>query len=178
MWHADLFDISILEGERLREWLFFDKPRRAFEKGNRKQRSLPDYEGRGWHESRKQIMKEFGGQKRSYYADPQPQKNFEWHLFEYEIDHCGAYALYRLELKAAEEKKKSPKTKGSIDPLADLQKRMGRLTAEADTGEKCSGKAQVKGNLRSDFGNVFVASKSSIEQGGPPERQSTEDRKN
>lgn len=177
-WNApDLFDIFILEGERLREWLFFDKPRRAFEKGNRKQRSLPDYEGRGWHESRKQIMKEFGGQKRSYYADPQPQKNYEWHLFEYEIDNCGTYALYRLELKAAAEKKKSPKTKGSIDLLVDLQKRMGRLTAEADTEEKCSGKAKVKVNLRSDLGNVFVASKSSIGQDGRPEWQFSEDRK-
>ncbi|KAJ8483588.1 hypothetical protein OPV22_016073 [Ensete ventricosum] len=54
-WNApDLFDLCVLEGESLREWLFFDKPRRAFESGNRKQRSLPDYNGRGWHESRKQ----------------------------------------------------------------------------------------------------------------------------
>uniref|UniRef100_A0A0A0L207 Uncharacterized protein n=1 Tax=Cucumis sativus TaxID=3659 RepID=A0A0A0L207_CUCSA len=36
---------------------------------NRKQRSLPDYNGRGWHESRKLVM-EFGGQKKSY-MDPQ-----------------------------------------------------------------------------------------------------------
>ncbi|KAF8783627.1 hypothetical protein HU200_000452 [Digitaria exilis] len=52
-WNApELFDLSLLEGESLREWLFFDTPRRAFESGNRKQRSLPDYNGRGWHESR------------------------------------------------------------------------------------------------------------------------------
>ena len=62
---AELFDLSVLDGETIREWLFFDKPRRAFESGNRKQRSLPDYSGRGWHESRKQVMNEFGGLKRS-----------------------------------------------------------------------------------------------------------------
>ncbi|KAI3879514.1 hypothetical protein MKW92_000891 [Papaver armeniacum] len=50
---------SLVDGETIREWVFFDKPRRAFESGNRKQRSLPDYSGRGWHESRKQQMKEF-----------------------------------------------------------------------------------------------------------------------
>ncbi|CAI0445114.1 unnamed protein product [Linum tenue] len=56
-WNApELFDLSVLDGETIREWLFFDKPRRAFESGNRKQRSLPDYSGRGWHESRKQVM--------------------------------------------------------------------------------------------------------------------------
>lgn len=95
----------MLEGESIREWLFFDKPRRAFESGTRKQRSLPDYTGRGWHESRKQIMKEFGGLKRSYYMDPQPLTVFEWHLYEYEINDCDAFALYRLEFKVADAKK-------------------------------------------------------------------------
>lgn len=136
---ADLFDLSLLEGEKLREWLFFDKPRRAFESGNRKQRSLPDYNGRGWHESRKQIMKEFGGQKRSYYMDPQPSTFHEWHLYEYDITNYSTCALYRLELKLVDEKrslkgkvdaKKSPKGNVSNDSLADLQTKMGRLTAE------------------------------------------------
>ncbi|KAF3339907.1 transcription factor VOZ1 isoform X1 [Carex littledalei] len=105
-WNApELFDLSVLEGESIREWLFFDKPRRAFESGTRKQRSLPDYTGRGWHESRKQIMKEFGGLKRSYYMDPQPLTHFEWHLYEYEINDCDACALYRLEFKVADAKK-------------------------------------------------------------------------
>ncbi|XP_021907726.1 transcription factor VOZ1 [Carica papaya] len=98
-WNApELFDLSVLDGETIREWLFFDKPRRAFESGNRKQRSLPDYSGRGWHESRKQVMNEFGGLKRSYYMDPQPLNHFEWHLYEYEINKCDACALYRLDL--------------------------------------------------------------------------------
>ncbi|KAJ6383580.1 hypothetical protein OIU78_026967 [Salix suchowensis] len=40
-WNAtELFDLSLLEGETIREWLFFDKPRRAFDSGNRKQRSF------------------------------------------------------------------------------------------------------------------------------------------
>ncbi|RRT81265.1 hypothetical protein B296_00004860 [Ensete ventricosum] len=105
-WNApELFDLLVLNGESLREWLFFDKPRRAFESGNRKQRSLPDYSGRGWHESRKQVMKEFGGLKRSYYMDPQPLSHYEWHLYEYEINDCDACALYRLELKLVDPKK-------------------------------------------------------------------------
>ncbi|KAI7740871.1 hypothetical protein M8C21_021971, partial [Ambrosia artemisiifolia] len=63
-WNApELFDLSVFDGETLREWLFFDKPRRAFESGNRKQRSLPDYNGRGWHESRKQLINESGSGK-------------------------------------------------------------------------------------------------------------------
>ncbi|KAJ6728527.1 TRANSCRIPTION FACTOR VOZ1 [Salix koriyanagi] len=123
------FDLSVLKGETIREWLFFDKPRRAFESGNRKQRSLPDYTGRGWHESRKQVMNEFGGLKRSYYMDPQPLNNFEWHLYEYEINNCDACALYRLELKAVDGKK-SAKGKVANESVADLQKQMGRLTAE------------------------------------------------
>ncbi|CAA6671542.1 unnamed protein product [Spirodela intermedia] len=117
-WNApELFDLAVLEGESMREWLFFDKPRRAFESGNRKQRSLPDYSGRGWHESRKQVMKEFGGLKRSYYMDPQPLTNFEWHLYEYEISHCDACALYRLELKFTDSKK-SAKEKCPVIPSA------------------------------------------------------------
>ncbi|TXG55080.1 hypothetical protein EZV62_020336 [Acer yangbiense] len=53
-WNAtDQFDVTLLEGETVREWLFFDKHKRAFESGRRKQRSLPDHSGRGWHESRK-----------------------------------------------------------------------------------------------------------------------------
>ncbi|XP_047307557.1 transcription factor VOZ1-like [Impatiens glandulifera] len=107
----ELFDLMVLEGETIREWLFFDKPRRAFESGNRKQRSLPDYNGRGWHESRKQMINEYGGLKRSYYMDPQPRKDFEWHLYEYEIFKCDTCALYRLEFKMIDGKKN---TKGKM----------------------------------------------------------------
>lgn len=166
-WNApELFDFSILEGEKVREWLFFDKPRRAFETGTRKQRSLPDHEGRGWHESRKQIMKEYNGQKRSYYADPQPQKDLEWHLFEYEIDNCDACALYRLELKVAEEKKKSPKTKVTNDSLIDLQKQMGRLTAEVSAENKRSGKGKSKIDLKkSDHGKDLAPTFTSVTSG-------------
>ncbi|KAK7246431.1 hypothetical protein RIF29_41299 [Crotalaria pallida] len=146
-WNApELFDLSVFEGETIREWLFFDKPRRAFESGNRKQRALPDYSGRGWHESRKQVVNEFGGLKRSYYMDPQPLNHFEWHLYEYEISKCDACALYRLELKLVDGKKNS-KGKVTSGSVADLQKQMGRLYAK--------GRAQL--NAKVGIDGVFSA---------------------
>ncbi|KAK9922659.1 hypothetical protein M0R45_031114 [Rubus argutus] len=148
---SKLFNLSFLEGETVREWLFFDKPRRAFGSGNRRQRSLPDHSGRGWHESRKQIMKEFGGQKRSYYMDPQPSSDQEWHLFEYEVNNSDACALYRLELKFGSVKK-SPKGKVSNE-VADLQKKMGKLTAEVATDDAKNSKGKAK--KKADAGNIF-----------------------
>ncbi|KAL8108141.1 transcription factor VOZ1-like [Apium graveolens] len=124
---AELFDLSLLEGETIREWLFFDKPRRAFKSGNRKQRSLPDYEGRGWHETGKQVNNEFGGLRRSYYMDPQPKENLEWHLYEYEISKCDTFALYRLALERVDGKKISKKV--GKDSVAHLQKQMKKLSA-------------------------------------------------
>ncbi|KAK8484930.1 hypothetical protein V6N11_046304 [Hibiscus sabdariffa] len=154
-WNApELFDLSVLDGESIREWLFFDKPRRAFESGNRKQRSLPDYSGRGWHESRKQVMNEFGGLKRSYYMDPQPLNHFEWHLFEYEINKCDACALYRLELKLVDGKK-SAKGKSANDTVADLQTWMGRLTAEFPSDNKPCVKGRAKVNAKVGVGSPY-----------------------
>ncbi|ERN14021.1 transcription factor VOZ1 [Amborella trichopoda] len=153
-WNApELFDLSVLEGESIREWLFFDKPRRAFESGNRKQRSLPDYCGRGWHESRKQVMKDFGGLKRSYYMDPQPLTQFEWHLYEYEINNCDTYALYRLELKQVDGKKNA-KGKNMGDSLVDLQQQMGRLTSEypADSKRNVKGRAKLVQKVKAKNG--------------------------
>eukprot|EP01018_Ginkgo_biloba_P029328 Gb_24067 [translate_table: standard] len=143
-WNAhELFDIRLLQGESIREWLFFDKPRRAFESGTRKQRSLPDYNGRGWHESRKQVMKDLGGLKRSYYMDPQPSAEFEWHLYEYEMNDCDACALYRLELKHVGSKKN---IKGRIggDPMVDLEHQIGRLYAELSGETKRSNIGRIK----------------------------------
>ncbi|XP_054803229.1 transcription factor VOZ1-like [Prosopis cineraria] len=157
-WNApELFDLIFLEGETIREWLFFDKPRRAFESGNRKQRSLPDYTGRGWHESRKQVMSEFGGLKRSYYMDPQPLNHFEWHLYEYEMNKCDACALYRLELKLVDGKKNS-KVKLTSDSVADLQKRMGRLSAEFPPENKRHAKSRAKLNAKVGMSGVYSAS--------------------
>lgn len=152
----------------MREWLFFDKPRRAFESGNRKQRSLPDYSGRGWHESRKQVMKEFGGLKRSYYMDPQPLTNFEWHLYEYEISNCDACALYRLELKFTDSKK-SAKGKVSCDSLVNLQQQMGMLNAEPPLDSKRSAKGRTKFSQKDSPGSVCLslASISHDSNGGP-----------
>eukprot|EP00268_Persea_americana_P043485 TRINITY_DN4371_c0_g1_i5.p1 TRINITY_DN4371_c0_g1~~TRINITY_DN4371_c0_g1_i5.p1 ORF type:complete len:491 (+),score=110.07 TRINITY_DN4371_c0_g1_i5:212-1684(+) len=156
-WNApELFDLSFLEGELIREWLFFDKPRRAFESGNRKQRSLPDYCGRGWHESRKQVLKEFGGLKRSYYMDPQPLKQLEWHLYEYEISDCNAWALYRLEFKQVDAKK-SPKGKVPSDSVVDLQQQMGRLSAEFAADSKRAGKGRAKVISKESAGDACSA---------------------
>lgn len=153
-WNApELFDLTVLEGETLREWLFFDKPRRAFDSGNRKQRSLPDYIGRGWHESRKQVMNEYGGQKRSYYMDPQPSNKFEWHLYEYEDNKCDDLALYRLELKLVDGKKNS-RGKTTNDSVAALQKQMGRLTAAPNSDNKRSGKGRTKVGLKGNDKNT------------------------
>ncbi|XP_024987573.1 transcription factor VOZ1-like isoform X2 [Cynara cardunculus var. scolymus] len=164
-WNApELFDLSVFEGETIREWLFFDKPRRAFESGNRKQRSLPDYNGRGWHESRKQVINESGWLKRSYYMDPQPMKFLEWHLYEYEISKCDACALYRLELKLVDGKK-SPKGKIANDSVADLQKQMGRLTAEfpLENNIKRSGKGRGK---KENSSKPIIAANDGIDYGG------------
>ncbi|XP_008784454.2 transcription factor VOZ1-like isoform X2 [Phoenix dactylifera] len=157
-WNApELFDLLVLNGESLREWLFFDKPRRAFESGNRKQRSLPDYNGRGWHESRKQVMKEFGGLKRSYYMDPQPLNHYEWHLYEYEINYCDSCALYRLEFKLVDPNK-SAKGKVMTDSLVDLQQQMGRLNAENPLDNKQYIKGRVKVKQKDADENACLAS--------------------
>ncbi|XP_057246976.1 transcription factor VOZ1 isoform X2 [Beta vulgaris subsp. vulgaris] len=171
-WNApELFDLSVLEGETIREWLFFDKPRRAFESGNRKQRSLPDYSGRGWHESRKQVMDEFSGLKRSYYMDPQPLNNYEWHLYEYEINKCDVCALYRLELKLVD-RKKTPRGKTANDSVSELQKQMGRLSAEFPLDGRRPLKGRTKfnskdgvGNLHSDPTQLITADKTSFDHG-------------
>ncbi|XP_039068802.1 transcription factor VOZ1-like [Hibiscus syriacus] len=55
------------------------------------------------------------------------------------------FAPYRLELKLANQKK-SPKAKVPKDSLADLQKKMGRLTAEVPGDDKSPGEAKTKVN--------------------------------
>uniref|UniRef100_A0A0E0HGX3 Transcription factor VOZ1 n=1 Tax=Oryza nivara TaxID=4536 RepID=A0A0E0HGX3_ORYNI len=156
-WNApELFDLSLLEGESLREWLFFDTPRRAFDSGNRKQRSLPDYNGRGWHESRKQVMKDFGGLKRSYYMDPQPSSNYEWHLFEYETNDSDALALYRLEYKSSDTKR-SVKSKLASSPLSEIQQQMVRLSADSPVESKRTARSRGKANQKDNNSNAYPA---------------------
>ncbi|XP_048127027.1 transcription factor VOZ1-like isoform X3 [Rhodamnia argentea] len=108
-----------------------------------------NYSGRGWHESRKLLMKELGGRKRSYYMDPQPPGSFEWHLFEYEIISSDCCALYKLELKLVSVKK-SPKGKSANDSVVDLQKQMGRLTADVSPDTKLPVKGRTKADLKAD----------------------------
>lgn len=160
---AELFDLYIIEGESMREWLFFDKPRRAFDSGNRKQRSLPDYNGHGWHESRKQVMKDFGGLKRSYYMDPQPSSSYEWHLYEYEINDRDAFALYRLEFKSSDAKK-SAKSKFTCSPLIEIQQQMVRLSADGPMENKRTAHARTKDGSA----NIYPV-QNNIAQGNAPD---------
>ncbi|CAI0385393.1 unnamed protein product [Linum tenue] len=158
-WNAtELFDLSLCEGETVREWLFFDKPRRAYDSGSRKQRSLPDYSGR-WHESRKQDMT-LGCQKRSYYMDPQPSCSEEWHLYEYQVKNSDAScALYKLEFKLVEGKK-TPKGKVSKDSLTDLQIGMERLTAHGTPN------SSVKSTATADSRKTESSRDSPLQQSG------------
>uniref|UniRef100_A0A804N474 Transcription factor VOZ1 n=1 Tax=Zea mays TaxID=4577 RepID=A0A804N474_MAIZE len=154
-WNApELFDLYIFEGESIREWLFFDKPRRAFVSGNRKQRSLLDYGGRGWHESRKQAMKDFGGLKRSYYMDPQPSNSYEWHLYEYEINECDAFALYRLEFKSSDAKK-TVKSKLVCNPMNEIQQQMVRLSANSPVDNKRTARGRPHANPTDVDTNIY-----------------------
>ncbi|KAF6996836.1 hypothetical protein CFC21_013129 [Triticum aestivum] len=164
-WNAhELFDLSLLEGESLREWLFFDRPRRAFESGNRKQRSLPDYNGRGWHESRKQVMKDFGGLKKSYYMDPQPSSNYEWHLFEYEINDSNTLALYRLEFKASDPKR-SVKSKLGSSSLNEIQQQMVKLSANSPVDNKRGARSKTKASQKDTNANTYPALKTTNQAG-------------
>ncbi|WVZ68795.1 hypothetical protein U9M48_017687 [Paspalum notatum var. saurae] len=166
-WNApELFDLYIFEGESIREWLFFDKPRRAFDSGNRKQRSLPDYSGRGWHESRKQVMKDFGGLKRSYYMDPQPSNTYEWHLYEYEINDCDAFALYRLEFKSSDAKK-SAKSKLACNPLNEIQQQMVRLSADSPVDTKRIARGRTKANPVDVNTNIYSVPNTTVQANAP-----------
>ncbi|XBH93774.1 hypothetical protein VPH35_084647 [Triticum aestivum] len=102
--------INLCSGcESMREWLFFDKPRRVFD----------NYNARPWHESRKQVMKDFGGLKRSYYMDPQPSSSYEWHLYD-------------------------AKSKFTCSPLIEIQQQMVRLSADGPVENKRTARAQTK----------------------------------
>ena len=106
---------------------------------------MPDYNGCGWHVSRKKVMKQLGGIKRSYYMDPQPSNQFGWHLYEYEMNNYDACALYWLELKQVDSKKNT-KEKVMGDSGFDLQHKIGRLSAElaVDTKGSTKGRTNLK----------------------------------
>ncbi|EEF37283.1 conserved hypothetical protein [Ricinus communis] len=88
---------------------------------------------------------------RSYYMDPQPPGCYGWHLYEYEISNSDACALYRLELKFVDEKK-TPKGKVMKDSLADLQKKMGRLTADNTGDNSPSSKTRTRTDKKTEAG--------------------------
>ncbi|KAF2303260.1 hypothetical protein GH714_016111 [Hevea brasiliensis] len=88
--------------------------------------------------------------------DPQPLSTFEWHLYEYEMNKCDACALYRLELKAVDGKK-GAKGKITNESVVDLQKQMGRLTAEFPSDNKRCVKGRTRVNAKVGVGSVYSA---------------------
>lgn len=101
-------------------------------------------------------MNEFNGLKRSYYMDPQPLNNYEWHLYEYEINRYDTCALYRLELKLVDGKK-TPRGKAAPDSVSELQKQMRRLTAEFPLDNKRPSKGRSKANGKDTIRNLHSA---------------------
>jgi hypothetical protein len=107
-------------------------------------------------------MKEFGGLKRSYYMDPQPSTSYEWHLYEYEINDCDAFALYRLEFKSSDAKK-SAKSKLACNPLNEIQQQMVRLSADSPVENKRTARARTK-----DAGtNMYSVQNNSVQANVP-----------
>jgi hypothetical protein len=115
---------------------------------------LLDYGGRGWHESRKQAMKDFGGLKRSYYMDPQPSNSYEWHLYEYEINECDAFALYQLEFKSSDAKK-TVKSKLVCNPMNEIQQQMVRLSANSPVDNKRTARGRPHANPTDVDTNIY-----------------------
>ncbi|KAL0300695.1 UNVERIFIED_CONTAM: Transcription factor VOZ1 [Sesamum radiatum] len=68
-----------------------------------------------------------------------------------------ACALYRLEVKRVDGKK-TPKGKLNNDSVADLQKQMGRLTAEFPNNKQRFVKARGKGNMKDGTGSIYSGS--------------------
>lgn len=89
--------------------------------------------------------------------DPQPMENFEWHLYEYEINKYDACALYRLEVKRVDGKK-ATRGKSGNDSVADLQKQLGRLTAEFPNDKHRVLKVRGKANVKDANGSIYPAS--------------------
>jgi hypothetical protein len=88
--------------------------------------------------------------------DPQPSSNYEWHLFEYEINDSDALALYRLEFKSSDAKK-SVKSKLASSSLNDIQQQMVRLTADSPVENKQTAKSKPKASQKDNLANVYPA---------------------
>lgn len=101
-------------------------------------------------------MKDFGGLKRSYYMDPQPSSNYEWHLFEYETNDSDALALYRLEYKSSDTKR-SVKSKLASSPLSEIQQQMVRLSADSPVESKRTARSRAKANQKDNNSNAYPA---------------------
>lgn len=113
-------------------------------------------------------MKDFGGLKRSYYMDPQPSSSYEWHLYEYEISDCDAFALYRLEFKSSDAKK-STKSKFTCSPLIEIQQQMVRLSADGTVENKRTARARTKDASP----NVYSVQNNTVQANVPNAYQAT-----
>lgn len=89
--------------------------------------------------------------------DPQPMENFEWHLYEYEINKYDACALYRLEVKRVDGKKALKGKSGVNDSVADLQKQLGRLSAEFPNDKNRVLKGRGKASVKDANGSIYLA---------------------
>jgi hypothetical protein len=111
-------------------------------------------------------MKDFGGLKRSYYMDPQPSSSYEWHLYEYEINDCDAFALYRLEFKSSDAKK-SAKSKLACNPLNEIQQQMVRLSADSPVDTKRPSRNRIKGNPKDVNASIYSVPNSAVQGNAP-----------
>jgi len=111
-------------------------------------------------------MKDFGGLKRSYYMDPQPSNSYEWHLYEYEINECDAFALYRLEFKSSDAKKIA-KSKLACNPLNEIQQQMVRLSADSPVDTKRTARSRTKANPIDASTNIYSVPNTTVQANVP-----------
>lgn len=109
-------------------------------------------------------MKDFGGLKKSYYMDPQPSSNYEWHLFEYEINDSNTLALYRLEFKASDPKR-SVKSKLGSSSLNEIQQQMVKLSANSPVDNKRGARSKTKATQKDTNVNTYPALKATNQAG-------------
>jgi hypothetical protein len=111
-------------------------------------------------------MKDFGGLKRSYYMDPQPSNSYEWHLYEYEINDCDAFALYRLEFKSSDAKKIA-KSKLGCNPLNEIQQQMDRLSADSPVDTKRTARSRTEPNPIDVNTNIYSVPNTTVQTDVP-----------
>jgi hypothetical protein len=98
--------------------------------------------------------------------DPQPSNSYEWHLYEYEINECDAFALYRLELKSSHAKKIA-KSKLACNPMNEIQQQMVRLSADSPVDTKRTARSRTKANPIDANTNIYSVPNSAVQANVP-----------